>query len=178
MSKTDENLKAAFGGESQASRKYLAFARKADEDGKTQTARLFRAAAMAETIHARNHLRVMGAIRSTTENVLEAIAGESHEFRKMYPEFLEEAKEEKNTEAVRSFDMANKVEEIHHGLYQKALAAIEMGEDLPLAQVWVCEICGNTLEGWQPQKCSICGAPREKFAEIDGRAGADRSVIC
>ena len=178
MSKTDENLKAAFAGESQANRKYLAFAKKAEEDGKDQVARLFRAAAAAETVHAHNHLRAMDGVRSTKENLLEAIAGESYEFKKMYPEFLEKAEEEKNAQATFTFRVANEVEKIHHSLYEKALSAVEKGEDLPSGQIWVCQICGNTVEGAPLDKCPICGAPREKFVEIDGAPSADKSVIC
>jgi len=178
VSKTDENLKAAFAGESQANRKYLAFAKKAEEDGKPQVAKLFRATAAAETVHAHNHLRVMGGVKSTKENLFEAIAGESYEFKKMYPEFLEKAQEEKNTQATITFGGANKVEEIHHSLYEKALSAVEKGEDLSSGQIWVCQICGNTVEGTPPEKCPICGAPREKFVEIDGAPSADKSVIC
>jgi len=178
MGKTDENLETAFAGESQANRKYLAFSKKALEEGHPQIAKLFRAAAAAETIHAHNHLRVMGGIKTTKENLQEAISGEHYEFTKMYPGFLESANSEKASPAAWSFNIANKVEEIHHALYRKALAAAEKGEDLPAAQIWVCEVCGNTVEGKPPDKCPICGAPREKFKEIDASAGADRSVIC
>ena len=178
MGKTDENLKAAFAGESQANRKYLAFAKKADEEGHPQIAKLFRAAAAAETIHAHNHLRTMGGIKTTKENLGEAISGEHYEFTKMYPEFLKDAGEEDASQARWSFDIANKVEEIHHALYEKALAAVEKGEDLPAGKIWVCGVCGNTVEGAPPDKCPICGAPREKFVEVDAAAGADRSVIC
>lgn len=178
MSKTEENLKAAFAGESQANRRYLAFARKAEEDGKPQVAKLFRAAAAAETVHAHNHLRAMGGIKSTKENLLEAIAGESYEFKKMYPEFLENAEEEKNAQATFTFRVANEVEKVHHSLYGKALSAVERGEDLPAGQIWVCQICGNTVEGTPPDKCPICNAAREKFAEVDAAPGPDKSVIC
>ncbi len=178
MSKTDDNLKAAFAGESQANRKNLAFAKKAGEDGMPQIAKLFRAAAAAETVHAHSHLGVLGGIRSTKENLEEAIAGESFEFTDMYPEYLEEAKKEGNKRAAWTFDMANKVEKIHHALYEKALAAVERGEDLPSGQIWVCQVCGNTVDGSPPDKCPICGAPRQKFTEADATPGAERSVVC
>jgi rubrerythrin len=178
MGRTDDDLKAAFAGESQANRKYLAFAKKADEEGKPQIAKLFRAAAAAEAVHALNHLRAMGGIRSTKENLEESIAGESFEFMKMYPEYLKEARNEGNTRATSTFDMANKVEEIHHALYGKALAALGKGEDLPSGQIWVCQVCGNTVEGSPPDRCPICGAPRQKFIEADATPGAERSVIC
>jgi rubrerythrin len=178
MSKTDENLKSAFAGESQANRKYLAFAARAEEEKKPQVARLFRAAAAAETVHAHNHLKVMAGVRSTVENLAEAIAGESQEWKSMYPEFIAKAKEEKSSQAAWSFTVANKVEEVHHGLYQKALAAVEKGQDLPASDIYVCEVCGNTVEGTPPDKCPICGAPRERFFMVDGGAGAERRVIC
>ncbi len=89
MSKTEEALKEAFAGESQANRKYLAFAAKADQEGHPQAARLFRAAAEAETIHAHNHLRALKGIHSTRENLQEAVAGESHEFKSMYPAMID-----------------------------------------------------------------------------------------
>ena len=120
MSKSKENLAEAFAGESQANRKYLAFAKKAEEEGYPQIGKLFKAAAAAETVHAHNHLRIMGGINSTKENVLEAVAGETHEFTEMYPEFLEVAAEEGENQASWSFNIANEVEKIHAGLYTQA----------------------------------------------------------
>src|SRR5512142_522222 len=125
MVKTDENLKAAFAGESQANRLYTAFAKKAEEEGLPQTAKLFRAAAEAETVHALNHLRVMAQVKSTADNLGTAISGETYEFKKMYPDFLAEAKKEGNKAAAQSFDYANQVEQIHAKLYQKALDALK-----------------------------------------------------
>ena len=125
MTKTDENLKAAFAGESQANRMYLAFAKKAEEEGFPQIAMLFKAAAQSETVHALNHLRVMGQVKSTTDNLGTAVSGETYEFKKMYPEFIEEAKKDANKKAQISFDYANKVEQIHAALYQKALDALK-----------------------------------------------------
>ncbi len=128
---TIDNLKNAFAGESQANRKYLAFAKKADAEGFKQVAKLFRAAAEAETVHAHNHLRVLGGIRSTKENIQEAIGGETHEFTTMYPQMIEEAKKEGNKQALQSFEFANKVEKIHADLYQKALNNLGKNETLP-----------------------------------------------
>lgn len=162
-----ENLQAAFAGESQANRKYLAFAKKADEDGFTQVARLFRAAAEAETIHAHAHLRVMNGIKTTIENLEEAIAGEGHEFKEMYPGFLATAQEEGNKPAEFSFKNALAVEEIHHSLYTKALDAVKNGGDLPKAVVYVCPVCGNTVENDVPDTCPICNIPGSKFVEVD-----------
>ena len=121
MTKTDDDLAAAFAGESQANRKYLAFAKVAEKEGKSQIAKLFKAAAAAETVHAHNHLKEMGGIKSTIENLKAAIGGEHHEFTKMYPEFIKDAEKDENKGALRSFTVANQVEETHHGLYKEAL---------------------------------------------------------
>ncbi|AEG18200.1 rubrerythrin family protein [Methanobacterium paludis] len=159
-----DNLKEAFAGESQANRKYLAFARKADEDGFFQVARLFRAAAEAETVHAHNHLTVLEGIKSTEENLKEAIDGEVEEFKEMYPSFIKVAEEEKNKQALWTFDVANQVEEIHAGLYQKALE--NLGENVEVSY-YVCNFCGNTVEKEAPELCPICGAPKSEFKKID-----------
>jgi len=166
MSKTEKDLMEAFSGESQANRKYLAFAEKAEKDGFPQIARMFKAAAAAETVHAHNHLRAMGGIQSTVENVKEAINGEHYEFTKMYPEFLEDAKKENNKQAIRTFDYANQVEKVHHELYNKALEAAEKGEDLEEKDMYVCPICGYTVEGEAPDECPVCGAKKKVFKII------------
>lgn len=163
---TMENLQEAFAGESQANRMYLAFAKKADQDGKPQVAKLFRAAAEAETVHAHAHFRVMGGIQSTAENLASAIEGEGHEFRSMYPKFLAEAQAEGNRQAEASFKNALAVEEIHHGLYSKALEAVKADNDLPSARLYICPVCGNTVEDEVPEKCPICNVPGSKFVEI------------
>jgi len=160
---TNENLKEAFAGESQANRKYLAFAKKAEEEGFFQVARLFRAAAEAETVHAHNHLKVMKGIEGTKENLQTAIAGEVAEFKEMYPAFIEEAKQENNEAAVWSFDVANKVEEIHAQLYQNALD--NLGDNIEVIY-YVCNFCGNTVEKEAPDLCPICGAPKSEFKKI------------
>ena len=164
---TQENLAAAFAGESQANRKYLAFAKKADADGLPQLARLFRATAEAETIHAHAHLKAMDGIKSSVENLKTAIEGEAHEFKKMYPEFLEQARKDKNQKAEFSFAYALAVEEIHHGLYEKALAAVEAGKDLPEVDIYLCPVCGNTVEGQVPDKCPVCSVPGKNFTKIE-----------
>ena len=161
---TTENLKDAFAGESQANRKYLAFAKKADDEGYAQVARLFRAAADAETVHAHAHLRVMGGIGETKANLQEAIGGETHEFTVMYPDFINVAQKEGNSAAGMSFKNANAVEEIHAGLYQEALDKLGDNKD---TVYYVCQVCGNTVEGEAPDKCPICGAPRKMFKKID-----------
>jgi rubrerythrin len=163
---TIDNLQAAFAGESQANRKYLAFAKKADEDGFAQVAKLFRAAAQAETVHAHAHFRVMGGVQSTADNLQDAIDGEGYEFKEMYPEFLKEAEGEGNKPATFSFKNALAVEEIHHGLYNKAKEAVASGSDMPATSIYVCPVCGNTVEGGAPDKCDVCGIPGERFMEI------------
>jgi rubrerythrin len=145
----------------------LAFAKKADEEGHKQVARLFRAAAAAETIHAHAHLAAMGAIKSTRENVKAAIEGEGYEYVKMYPEFIENAKREGNKAAFISFERAKKVEEIHHSLYVQALENLEAKKEPKETVYFVCQVCGNTVENEAPEVCPICGAPRNKFAKID-----------
>jgi rubrerythrin len=166
MGKTMDNLKSAFAGESQANRKYLAFARKAEEEGLPQVAKLFRAAAEAETVHALNHLRIMGEIKGTKANLGSAVAGETFEFKSMYPGYIETAKKEENTQAAWSFDVANKVEKIHAGLYGQAEAALKEGKKLPEKDYYVCSVCGNTVQGSAPDKCPICGAAKSKFFKV------------
>lgn len=163
---TMDNLQAAFAGESQANRKYLAFAKKADQDNFPQVARLFRAAAEAETIHAHAHLKAMGGIRTTLENLEEAIAGEGHEFKEMYPSFLALAREEGHKPAIASFTNALEVEGVHHDLYTKALEAVKTGKDLEGSAIFVCPVCGNTVEGKVPETCPVCHVPGDKFFEV------------
>ena len=165
--KTEKNLQDAFAGESQANRRYLFFAEKAEKDGYPQIARLFRAAAEAETVHARNHLETMGGIGSTKDNLQAATEGENYEFTKMYPGFIEQAKDENNKKAEISFTHANAVEKIHHRLYQETLEALEAGEKLKDEPYFVCQVCGNTVAGEAPERCPICGAPRSKFKRVE-----------
>ena len=162
MSKTQENMMAAFAGESQANRKYLAFAKQADKEGLPQVAKLFRAAAAAETVHAHAHLRSAGLIGDTKANLEAAIAGETHEFTQMYPEMIKEAQAENNAAVARYFDFANKVEEVHANLYKKAL---ENPAAMPNVDYYVCSVCGYTHEG-PVDKCPICGAAAAAFEKI------------
>lgn len=160
MSKTTDNLQAAFAGESQANRKYLAFAKQADKEGLGQVAKLFRAAAEAETIHAHNHLRVLGGVKTTKENLEEAINGETYEFTKMYPQMITDAEEEDASAAAMSFDHANEVEKVHENLFSKASQDMMAGQNFDYN---VCGVCGYTAEGEAPDKCPVCGAPKNKF---------------
>ena len=147
MSKSEQDLKDAFAGESQANRKYLAFAKKADQEGYKQIAKLFRAAADAETVHAHAHLRVLGGIKTTKENLQEAIGGETHEFESMYPQMIVDAKAEDNKAALRSFDFANQVEKVHADLYKKAIDNLGNNQE---TDYYVCQVCGMTVEGKCP----------------------------
>ncbi len=165
MSKSENNLWEAFAGESQANRKYLAFAKKADKEGHVQIARLFRAAAYAETIHAHAHLRALKAINDTSSNLKEAIAGETHEFKNMYPDMIKDAEAEGNKAAEQSFRFANEVEQTHAKLYQEALDNID---GLPESSYQVCEVCGHTEAGSEaPERCPVCGANSRAFTKID-----------
>ncbi len=165
MTKTAENLQSAFAGESQANRRYLAFARKADQEGHATVAKLFRAAAAAETVHALNHFRAMGAVQTTAENLQTAMAGENHEVVSMYPEFIAAAEVDGNKKALNSFTWAYEVEQEHYELFKEALA--KLGEEAADIEIWICASCGHTHVGTPPEKCPICGAPRTKFEKVD-----------
>jgi len=165
LTKTEEFLKEAFAGESQANRKYSAFAAQADKEGFAQAARLFRAAAEAEAIHAANHLRALKAIKTSKENLREAIAGETHEFKDMYPEMIAAAKAEGIRDAERSFNFANAVEEHHARLYHEMLDNLDgKKENYPY---FVCPVCGMTVEREAPEKCPVCGVKGSMFKKIE-----------
>ena len=164
MSKTVDNLKAAFAGESQANRRYTAFAKKADDEGYPQVAKLFRAAAAAETVHALSHFKVLGEIKSTAENLQAAIGGENYEVVSMYPEFIQDAEAEGVKKAVSTFTWAWEVEKVHEMLYRKALDGLE--GKLPEVDYYVCPVCGMTHEGPPPDKCPVCSTPGKRFELI------------
>jgi rubrerythrin len=164
MPTTQQNLATAFAGESQANRKYLAFARQADKEGLPQIARLFRAAAEAETLHALAHLANMGGVGSTLQNLEAAVAGETYEFTEMYPPMVEQARSEGHKSKVM-LDFANRAEKVHAGLFAQALAAMKGGQDLSQMEVYLCPVCGD-LEFGVPEKCPICGAPGARFQKI------------
>lgn len=164
MDRTTKDLMEAFAGESQANRKYLAFAAKADQEGYPQVARLFRAAAEAETIHAHNHLRALKGVKSTKENLEEAITGEIHEFKEMYPGMIAAAKDAGNKEAERTFSYANEVEKVHAQLYQKYKDTME---DKKMVDFYICPVCGYTVEEEPPENCPVCGAKGKVFKKID-----------
>jgi rubrerythrin len=164
MSKSEKNLMDAFAGESQANRKYLAFAKHAEKEGYKQVAKLFRAAAEAETVHAHSHLKQLAGIKSTKENLEAAIGGETFEFKEMYPQMIKEAEEEDNKGALRSFNFANAVEKVHADLYKKALDNLGSNEE---TDYYVCGICGYTADGEAPDECPVCKAKKQAFARID-----------
>lgn len=164
MSKTETNLKEAFAGESQANRKYLAFAQKADKEGYPQAAKLFRAAAAAETVHAHSHLNALEGVGSTADNLKEALGGETYEFESMYPPMIEAAEAENHSAAVRSFRFANEVEKVHAELYQKALDTLDNPQD---ADYYVCSVCGHTVENEAPDTCPVCGSKASAFNKVD-----------
>lgn len=163
---TKENLKHAFAGESQANRMYLAFAERAEKDGFAQIARLFRAVAAAETIHAHAHLRAMDGVAGTLENLKEAAAGEKYEFEEMYPPMVATAEAEGDRRATMSMRNAMEVEKVHHALFNAAIAAIESGLDLEDLPIRVCPVCGHTVIGDAPDQCPVCKAKGEKFVEV------------
>ena len=163
---TSEDLQAAFAGESQANRKYLAYAKQAEADGYPQIARLFRAAAEAETVHAHAHLRAMGGIGTTGTNIQAAIDGEGFEFREMYPPYLAEAQKEGHKAAALSFRHALAVEQVDHTLYSEAQQAFNSGSDLPATSVFVCSVCGYTVKDAAPDKCPVCSASKDKFVDV------------
>jgi rubrerythrin len=167
MSKTIEDLKAAFAGESQANRKYLAFAKKADADGLTQIAKLFRAAAAAETVHAHNHFRALDGVGTTNENLKVAIEGENYEWVTMYPDFIKDAEAESMKRALNSFKWAWEVEKVHEELYRKALASLDTQQPMQEVDYYVCPICGYTHEGPMQGICPICKTPADKFERIN-----------
>jgi rubrerythrin len=164
MSKTMEDLANAFAGESQARNKYLAFAKKADDEGFPQVARLFRAAAQAEFVHAQNHFRAMEEVKTTAENLQAAIGGEHYEWVEMYPPFIQDAIAEGQKRAQISFEFANKVEQTHEALYREALDCLS--EPQGDFEYYVCPVCGHTHARNAPEKCPVCGAPGSRFEKV------------
>ncbi len=163
---TLKNLKEAFAGESQANRRYVAFAQKAEEEGFKNLARLFRAIAESETIHAINHLKSMSGIKSSIENVENAFKGETDECTSMYPMFIDQAKRDANNDAFKSFFWANEAEKVHADFYEKAMDALKKGEDVLVDDIHVCSVCGNTVEGALPDRCPVCGEGKEKYEKV------------
>ncbi len=161
---TEKNLAEAFSGESQANRKYLAYSKQADLEGFLFIAKVFRAVAEAETIHAHSHLKSLGGIKSTAENLKAAVDGETYEFSQMYPGFIADAKSENNTVAARSFHLANEAEKVHGALYSTLLANMDNKEE---KEVFLCPVCGHIALGEAPDNCPICGTKKSAYRKID-----------
>lgn len=165
MPDTEQNLKSAFAGESQANRKYLAFAKKAEKDGFPNVARLFRATAEAETIHAHGHLKALDGVKTTAENLQSAIDGETYEFSSMYPPMLEQAVREGH-KAMVMFGYAVEAEKVHAARYKAALDAVKTGKDLNVSTVYLCPVCGHIEFAEPGAKCPICGAAPDKYVKM------------
>lgn len=163
---TEKFLNEAFAGESMAHMRYQHFADKADDEGLKEMARMFRAIAYAERVHAGNHYEALGQIRSTSDNIQTCIEGETFEIDEMYPVYNETAKLQDEKDAVRSTRYALEAEKIHADWYRKAREAVDRGEDVRVGKIQICSVCGHTREGEAPDKCPICGASREKFREF------------
>lgn len=163
---TEENMRAAFAGESQAHMRYLIFAEEAKKQGFENVARLFTAIAFAEQVHAANHLQTLGGIGNTSENLATAIAGENFEVEEMYPAYIEVAKLQEESAAERSAGRAMQAEKIHAALYQRAKQAVDAGKDADVGAIFVCEVCGYTVEGEVPDRCPLCSAPKEQFRKF------------
>ena len=164
MPTTIDNLKDAFAGESQANQKYRAFAKKAEQDGFPNVAKLFRTAAEAERIHAEGHLKALEGVGSTADNLLAAINGETYEYQNMYPPMLEQAKADDH-KAKRMFGYALDAEAVHAKIYAMALEAVKSGKDLDV-EFYLCPVCGNIELGKPTEPCKVCGAKAEKFMLI------------
>jgi rubrerythrin len=163
MADTMSNLQAAFAGESQANRRYLAFAEQAEKEGYPNIARRFRVAAASETVHAINHLKVMGGVKDTRDNLKAAMGGENYEHTNMYPEFIGVAEKEGAAAAVKSFSEANEAEKVHEAIF---IAAARASADAPAASFFVCQVCGMTYEGAPPEHCVVCAAPKARITEV------------
>jgi rubrerythrin len=163
---TSKNLDEAFSGESKANRRYLAYARKAEAEGYPNIARLFRAVAESETIHAHNHLEVMGGVGSTKENLREAWRGEKDEYNSMYPMFIDQAERDANSQARTTFFWAQEAEMAHADFYDKAFQALQDGSDVELQEMHICTLCGYTVEGEPPEVCPVCGKGKEMFKAV------------
>jgi len=164
---TSKNLKAAFAGECQAYRRYLTYAKRAEEEGFPNMARLFRVIADAEVIHANKHLEAMGEVKSTLENTESALKGESEEATGMYPMFVYQAERDSRSDAMNSFFYAQEAETTHFSLFEKALSSLKEGKDPEVGQLYVCRVCGYTVEGPPPEKCYTCGEGREAFILVE-----------
>lgn len=163
---TEKNLRDAYAGESQAHMRYLIFAYKAEEEGKVHVARLFRAIAFAEQVHATNHLRTLGDLGTSMDNLETAIQGENFEVEEMYPAYDAVAKLQSEKEAIRSIHYAIEAEKIHAAMYTEAKQAVKEGKDVDFEDIHICPVCGYTIEGQMPDVCPVCGVTKDKFVKF------------
>jgi rubrerythrin len=163
---TKENLKSAFSGESQAHMKYVLFADKAEEEKFGNIARLFRAIAFAERVHASNHLNALNGINLTMYNLDIAFDGETFEVNEMYPAYKAVAELQDEKKAVKSMHYALEAEKIHAALYGEAKEAVKSGKDLKVGEINICPVCGHTVVGKAPERCPICGVQGDKFRKF------------
>jgi rubrerythrin len=163
---TQDNLKAAFAGESQAHMKYLNFAAQAEKEGKPNVARLFQAASYAEQVHASNHLKALEGVQGTAENLGAALGGETFEIDQMYPAYMAVAEKQGEKKALRSMTWAFEAEKVHAKAYSAAKQAVEAGKDAEAVDIWVCTFCGFTMEGEPPERCPVCNTPKDKFRKF------------
>ncbi len=163
---TETNLKDAFAGESQAHMKYAIFADKAEAENLPEVARLFRAIAYAERVHAENHLKQLGGVAETAANLAEAMGGENFEVDEMYPAYDVVARLQEEKGAIRSIHFALEAEKIHAAMYDEARQAVLGGKDIPAAKVHVCPVCGHTVIGEAPDRCPVCNVPKDKYREF------------
>ncbi len=162
---TEKNLKDAFAGESQAHMKYMVFADRAEREGLANVARLFRAASYSEQIHATNHLKALG-VGKTPENLEAALGGETFEITTMYPEYMQMAEQDDEKRALGSMHDANEAEKVHAALYARAKDAVAAGADAAVVAIFVCPVCGYTMEGEAPDRCPVCNSPSSKFLKF------------
>jgi rubrerythrin len=162
---TPENLQEAFAGESQAHQKYRVFAKRAEQDGFPNIARLFRTTAEAERVHAEGHFRNLDGAGATAANLQAAIDGETYEYTTMYPPMVEQAQADSSRARIM-FGYAMKAEEVHARLYRQALEAAAQGKDLSEMQFYLCPVCGNIEFGAPPANCPICGTKGERFTRV------------
>jgi len=163
---TEKNLKDAFAGESQAHMKYLAFSKKAESEGKSNIARLFKAISFAEQVHATNHLKALGDLGDTSENLQSAIDGENFEVEEMYPAYDAVAKLQTEKEAIRSIHYAIEAEKIHSAMYSEAREFVKQGKDIEMNDIYICPVCGYTVSGDVPDNCPVCGVSKDKFVKF------------
>jgi rubrerythrin len=163
---TEKNLRDAFAGESQAHMKYMAFADQAEREKLANVARLFRAASYSEQKHATNHLRALSGIGKSPQNLEAALGGETFEITSMYPEYVALAEQQDEKKAQGSMEDALAAEKVHAALYTRAKEAVAGGKDVELGKVWVCEVCGYTMEGDAPDRCPVCNTPKNRFREF------------